>query len=446
MNFMNSSDTNRQAQNVLQSDNVTPRSRANSWKALQVEEFQIWLALLYHMGHVQMNNLQHYWKTDQLFKNEIFSQFMSRDRFLGILQALHLSEYTTENVRTSGDRMYRIRPLIDWFNARMSTIYYPDRVLIVDEPIMLHRGRLVFRQYGENVGHKSNVKLCVLHDTKGVALRMVIHAGDVAGGGHRSKVVKQLLRDFLNHGHSIFMSPYYNSVQLTHELLLLKTYSTGTLRPNYKMDIPSDVLKKSLKSGEIVSRYNGSICVANWKHKRDVLFVSSQFEDDLVGIPTGKSITFKPRALVEYHNHLEGVDHDQLFAYYSCEKLTLKWFKKIGIHIFQIILSNSYLLYKSNCPSGLNTTFFDFRMEVIKSLLEPLINRKRRRSEVLASYGSHFPDLSTLPENSSRRIQKRCRNCQKKGIRKQVTFICPDCPDEPGLCLRPCFQEYHKIL
>lgn len=63
---------------------------------------------------------------------------------------------------------------------------------------------------------------------------------------------------------------------------------------------------------------------------------------------------------------------------------------------------------------------------------------------------SHFPRLTELSKsdiNRKQRMRKRCRLCRKRsGIRKAVTYYCPACPGEPGLCLEPCFREWKHVF
>ncbi|KAG8228269.1 hypothetical protein J437_LFUL011517, partial [Ladona fulva] len=51
----------------------------------------------------------------------------------------------------------------------------------------------------------------------------------------------------------------------------------------------------------------------------------------------------------------------------------INWYKKIGIHIFQVLLLNSYFLYNKYSRQKIN--LFDFRHEVIKTLL--LVERRQ---------------------------------------------------------------------
>ena len=52
-----------------------------------------------------------------------------------------------------------------------------------------------------------------------------------------------------------------------------------------------------------------------------------------------------PSMVAEYNKFMSGVDfQDQILAHYSCQHKTLRWYKKLGIHIFQSILLNAYCL------------------------------------------------------------------------------------------------------
>lgn len=126
--------------------------------------------------------------------------------------------------------------------------------------------------------------------------------------------------------------------------------------------------------------------------------------------------------------------HDQLLSYYSCQHKTMRWYKKIIIHIIQICLVNAFLFYRKINNSTLE--LYDFR----KAILENLLPNELARSP---NERIHLPIL--LPKHGGRVSRKRCRICYKKTKKNnQVLYGCPDCPGFPGLCLTPCFREYHK--
>ncbi|GBP14322.1 PiggyBac transposable element-derived protein 4 [Eumeta japonica] len=137
--------TNEQAAKLLLSENTKEQSRITRWKDLTLEELKIFLGLLFHMGTIQLNRIQDYWKKDRLFSVPIFSEQMSRNRFLIIMRCLHFTSETS-----SEDPLYKIRFVIEYFNKKMADCYYPGRQLSLDESMVLWRGRLLFRQYIKN--------------------------------------------------------------------------------------------------------------------------------------------------------------------------------------------------------------------------------------------------------------------------------------------------------
>jgi hypothetical protein len=427
-------------------ENPSPRARITDWKQLSREEFSTWLGLLFHMGTIRLSRVTDYWKKSALFRLPIFSEKMSRDRFLGILQALHFAENPKENDPVPTDRIFKIRPLLNCFQEAMENIVSPSRELCIDESMVLWRGRLIFRQYVQGKRHKHGIKIYMLSEPSGLVLRLLVYTGsgdiEVGGRGHTESVVQKLLHGFKNLGHSLYMDNFYNSVGLTQDLLVNKTYCTGTLRANRKGN-PQDVLSKKLKKGEVVTRYtDDGICVFKWKDKRDVTMISSEFDSKLVEIQTKRGPRIKPEAISKYNIFMRGVDHcDQLMSYYPCEHKSLRWYKKLALHIFQLMLTNTYILY--NKYSGHKKTLYDFRLELIESLLS-VDSRPVSRAPSRTIVSSHFPSHSKAGEKH--KVQKRCRVCHEKGIRKAVTTICPDCDGEPGLCLRPCFQLFHDNL
>lgn len=77
-------------------------------------------------------------------------------------------------------------------------------------------GLLIFRVYMKGKRHKHCLKLFVLAEPSGLALRIIVYAGatnqDVGEQGHTDLVVHTFLEGKLDIGHSLFMERYYNSV------------------------------------------------------------------------------------------------------------------------------------------------------------------------------------------------------------------------------------------
>ncbi|XP_022182835.1 piggyBac transposable element-derived protein 4-like [Myzus persicae] len=255
-------------------------------------EIKIFFSLLFHMGTIKLSRIEDYWKTSVLFNIPFFRKHMSRNRFMLLLRALHFSRNTQEGELAPRNRLYKIQPIVDYFNSKMNEIYEPSKNLSIDESMVLWRGRLIFRQYIKNKRHKYGVKMYMLTEPWGLIHRIMVYSGqgqDVSEDStHTEFVVEKLMDGLLYKGRSLFMDNFYNSVQLSRKLLSKKTYVIGTLRSNRKNN-PKDVIEKKLKKGESICRYtNDGICVAKWRDKRDVLMISSEFPHEMNEITTKK--------------------------------------------------------------------------------------------------------------------------------------------------------------
>uniref|UniRef100_A0A1B6MK50 PiggyBac transposable element-derived protein domain-containing protein n=1 Tax=Graphocephala atropunctata TaxID=36148 RepID=A0A1B6MK50_9HEMI len=111
--------------------------------------------------------------------------------------------------------------------------------------------------------------------------------------------------------------------------------------------------------------------VGKWWDKQVVTYLSTQFENNMVDFITRRNKTVKkPLAISQYNVYMSGVDRaDQLLPYYPCERKTLRWYKKIMIHIIHMMLLNAHNLHNKY---EVKMTFYDFKIQVIRALLPPL--------------------------------------------------------------------------
>jgi len=77
-----------------------------------------------------------------------------------------------------------------------------------------------------------------------------------------------------------------------------------------------------------------------------VIIISSEFGDAIheYRARSGK-ISEKPESVLKYNEFMGGVDRsDQLMSYYPCERKTLRWYAKVALHMFHVIMNNAYIL------------------------------------------------------------------------------------------------------
>lgn len=326
----------------------------------------------------------------------------------------------------------------------MVEVYYPQKNLSLDESMVLWRSRLSFRQYIKNKRHKYGIKLYVLTEPDGTILGFNVYTGqlgDFGGKGHAANVVLHLLDGRLDIGHSVYMDNFYNSYDLAVKLLDRNTYCTGTYRTDRK-NTPPEVKGAKLKKGETVAKYShNGVLIGKWRDKREVAYISTEFENEMIAFrdKLGRDRK-KPKPVFHYNENMGGVDRqDQLLSYYPCEKKTLRWYKKLGIHVLQMLLLNSYLLYKKFTKSIIS--IYDFRLNIIDKLVPP----KASLPIIPIKNSTHNPKKNPLGPKGKTAISRRCTWCWNQlNKRSNTSYHCPACEGKPHLCIGECFINFHK--
>ena len=156
-----------------------------------------------------------------------------------ILKFLHCCDEAEDtNVK---DRLRKIRPFLDLLQNSFRCCLHPHQKLIIDDSLILFKGRLVFQQYIPTKRNRFGIKLFVLCDGKtGIILDFLVYTGTdvdfdtsselgISGG-----VAKKLIDPYLDKGHILYMDNWYTSPELSLYLHGRNTGSCGTVRSNRK--------------------------------------------------------------------------------------------------------------------------------------------------------------------------------------------------------------------
>ena len=139
--------TNRYAESVINSSRPLRRkSVLNRWTPVSIDEMRKFVGLVIHMGLVRLPSYDKCWSKDPLYKNDFFRSVLPRERFQGILRFWHFGD----RPEFVGDRLAKVRFLVNHLNASLHPLFVPGKNLSIDESMMLWRGRFVFRQYIKN--------------------------------------------------------------------------------------------------------------------------------------------------------------------------------------------------------------------------------------------------------------------------------------------------------
>lgn len=183
-----------------------------------------------------------------------------------------------------------------------------------------------------------------------------------------------------------------------------------------------------------------------WRDRREVLAISSEHTNYLVEVTNRRGDQkLKPKAISMYNKYMSGIDRqDQMLSYYPCERKTVRWYKKIGIHFFQLFLLNAYYLYVENVKK---CSLYDFRLSVITALVKnqtsinvpPILPNKKKHA---LSY------KSTKKQKKNNILKKDVRFAIQTTHGKQQYFIVAvvkvNLVFENCKCkIENCFEIYH---
>jgi hypothetical protein len=446
---------------------LSPKS--GKWSDITVPEMKKFLSIIILMGQVRKTSLKEYWTTDPFISTPIFRQLMSRNRFEYIWKAWHFNNNELYSKETS-ERLFKIRPIVDYIVDKCQTVYKPKQELSLDEAMIPWRGRLKFRTYNpaKIVKYGLLVRM-VCESESGYISNLEIYAAE---GKKLEETILSVLKPSLNQWHHIYQDNYYNSVKVAESLLAKKTRVCGTIRANRGLP---DILKKEskkLKKGEYTFCRKGQVLLLNWKDKREVRMITTIHDASMSNARKINNITGlvvkKPNCIVKYNDCMKGVDRaDMYLAYYTILRKTMKWSKKVVLWLINCALFNSFRVYKTlNKDSKIR--FKQFLLGISKEWAE---SSERPRQGDEPSAGEPSGDKETDVKEPTQRTPKEdhparlsgdlathslepivgigkkkyhtrvCKVCSSKKLRSETRYICKFCrvPLHKGAC----FLQYH---
>jgi hypothetical protein len=474
--------TNLYADFVIANSELRPHSRIRNWTPVTVDEMKVFFGLVIAMGLVKKIDVQSYWSKTESVATPFFGSRMSKDRFLLILSNLHLNDNTAAIPRgePGHDALYKLRPFISMTQKNFGK-YTPEQDLSLDEGLCPFKGRVHFKVYNPMKPNKFGVKLyqvceassgyCVGYDIYHGATDCVelVDTLDETGEHYNnytvtSKVVLGLLTScgLLSKGYHVYMDNYYTSPELFDELVLYDTYACGTLRINRK-NVPKAFGRvKKMKPGDVIYRRNENLLAIKFHDKRDVHMLTTIHQATMsvtnkIDRASGAPI-IKPTAVVDYIKKMGGVDlSDQIIQYYDILRKSVKWWKKVFFHLFNLLVVNSYILMKKYGQHLRIPSHQQFRIDLIQALIESAPDAPRPKTPGRKSMdnldrltGRHF--IQHIKPKEGAKKQKPMRDCvvcnvsknERDGYkRKQTAFECKQCAKP--MCMPVCFERYHTV-
>ncbi|XP_017462825.1 PREDICTED: piggyBac transposable element-derived protein 4-like, partial [Rhagoletis zephyria] len=171
------------------------------------------------------HELKEYWTIDPenpCSSGEKVNQVMKYYRFCDIHKYLHFSD--NEDALSIGDKMSKVKQLVDELNKNFAKYYSPGRNICIDESLIPWYGRGQ-RVYIKNKNAGYGVKEFKLATGNGYVLRVLPYISDPEISSVNADYVCQvLLQGYLKKGHVLCTDNWYTSIPLAVWLANNKTY------------------------------------------------------------------------------------------------------------------------------------------------------------------------------------------------------------------------------
>ncbi|KAL6418293.1 hypothetical protein ACFW04_012216 [Cataglyphis niger] len=411
------------------------------------DELKIFIAVNILMSLVCKPTIQSYWSTDKSLETPYFKNIMTRTRFTSIANNLHFS-----SIIKSKDPLVKIREVSEIVKNTFIRMYVPNKNISIDESLMSCRSRLHYIQFIRTKRARFGIKFYKLCDSQSRYIHnFKIYVGKdktVTGSASRN-VVMNLLKEsqLLNKGYCLFIDNWYSSPILYRELYSMKTNVCGTARINRK-EMPQEFKSQQLQRGEAIVFSTREMAAIKWKDKKDVVLLTTMH--GLEFAETGKINRYteqkclKPTAVQDYNQYMSGVDvGDQMLSKFHTMRRNKKAYKKIFFYFVDMMLLNSYVIFKSHKK---DRSFHVYKQllaeEIINKYLPNIkINNAPINDSISRYTGRHFPIRIPQTLAKGNKTSKRCVACLSKSIRRETIFQCHIC--KVALCIDH-FKEYHE--
>ena len=118
-------------------------------------------------------------------------------------------------------------------------------------------------------------------------------------------------------------------------------------------------------------------------------------------------------------------------GYYLCRVKSRKFYKYIFYFLFDVSITNAFILYKNFCSSPTFNSIKKFRLQLAKELIVDYCSRSRvgRGGGVIRPLPlQHFPIKISKEPTDPERKRRRCARCsQKHHKRTQTQWFCREC-------------------
>lgn len=437
--------------------------------AITMDELKVFIGITFVMGVVNMPSRRMFWSPHT--RLGIVADYMTCNRFEEIFSLLHLCDNTLIVPRGEAgyDRIIRFRFLVDKLNENYEKNAKKSSNLSVDEMMIPFKGRNSLKMYMKNKPSKWGIKLFGIASSTGYVYKFYVYGDNTLPEivvspdiGESGKVIIRLAEEFPAGSH-IFCDNYFMSPALIKYLGEKQKGCTGTIRKprraGCQMKTDNEMRREGRGAMDYRTDRDSNVCMCQWMDNRIVTLASNRcgvrptMEVRRYDRREKKYINVQcPSVVVAYNKHMGGLDKmDMLVSLYRNPLKTIKWYKRVILHLTDMTVVNCWLLYRTK-PNNETLPLLKFKMDMAVSLIQGAVPQpqrplpppgqfvRRRLSEVTndVRYGNH---LAHMPEVQDLSAAVRC---QYPPCKRRTRMSCLEC--RIFLCcdaVSNCFKLFH---
>lgn len=155
----------------------------------------------------------------------------------------------------------------------------------------------------------------------------------------------------------------------------------------------------------------------------------------------------KPEMVLEYTANMGGVDRaDQYASTYCFLRKSLKWWRKLFFGGLEMCVINSYIMYRIEKQTSNETPMTHHKF--VKTLVDQLKGdfRVSRTRPSTSSADNRLNNKLHIPDVGQRKRDCIvCSNRKTPGGRRQTTYYCQTCTNQPAMHIGECYKTYHTV-
>ena len=431
--------------------------KGNHTFKIEPNELKSFLTVFLLSGYIPYPRRSVHWEMSSDSPNTIVASLFTRNRFLDVLQYLHLADNNNLN---PSDKFSKVNLLFKMINESYLQNFIPEKNVSIDESMVPYYGRHGCKQYIQNKPVKFGYKLWVAATPLGYAIQFYPYAGkddnynkDIGLGGSVVMTLISKLPTVPNSNCHVIMDSFFTSPSFLRLLKGNGMAATGTVRANRAENAPlqavDDMKKEARGSSDVVNGHKSNVTLAHRKdHKVVTLALTLYGKEPMkrarryIKDKGGRVEIDQPNSISVYNKTMGGVDRmDQNIGAYMINIRSKKWWWPLFRFCVDLAVNNAFQFYRLQ-PLQQGEKQLDllgFRREIVKvyharfrsdKTLPPIFSAPRSTQRVIPEIRYDGIDHWIAKGN-----QRRCAKCSKTS-----KYFCEKC----NVGLHPdCFKDFH---